>query len=99
MNNDTEGLNLDISKTTPLVCKCGNHTFEQGVFLREISALLSPTGKAGIIPVPTFCCNACGAVPDKVLPPFIRTEAAAKLTETSKAETSPITKGHLTLVE
>lgn len=92
---ETEGLNLDISKTTPLVCKCGNHTFEQGVFLREISALVSPTGKAGIIPVPTFCCNACGAVPDKVLPAFIRAEA---LKSTEIGESQSIKKGSLTLM-
>lgn len=69
---------LDISKTTGIVCKCGNHTFVHGVFLREISAIASPTGKGGVIPIPTFTCNSCGLVPDAIVPPFLKTESRAK---------------------
>ncbi len=40
---------LDPTKTTGVVCKCGNHTFVHGAFLRHVSALVSPTGKEGIV--------------------------------------------------
>lgn len=67
--------NFDVTKSSPLVCKCGNHTFVAGTFLRKVSALLSPNGTAGILPIPTFLCNACGACPDEVIPQFIKLEA------------------------
>jgi hypothetical protein len=89
MNNSDE-MNFDVTKTTPLVCsECGNHTFVQSFFLRELSALVSPTGKAGIVPVPTFACGGCGAVPGKVLPPFIRNEAMAAKGEVSQEPVKP----------
>ena len=66
---------LDITKTTGIICACGNHTFTHAVFLREISVIASPTGKGGVIPIPTFTCNACGAVPDAIVPPFLKIES------------------------
>lgn len=94
---------LDITKTTPVVCKsktangveCGNHTFVHAVFLREISAIASPTGKAGVIPIPTFTCNACGAVPDSVVPPFLKTGKP----EVSVEATPTFQKSGLTLLK
>ncbi len=77
-------VSIDISKTRALVCKCGNHTFEQVSFLRVLPALVSPNGKDAVIPMMTFACNACGAVPDQVIPPFIREEAATATTQESK---------------
>jgi hypothetical protein len=95
---------LDISKTTGVVCKCGNHTFVHGVFLREISAIASPTGKGGIIPIPTFTCNACGAVPDAVVPPFLKAESrssvAQVITDAAPAAATPtFEKSSLTLLK
>ena len=103
---------LDISKTTGVVCKaktangqeCGNHTFVHGVFLREISAIASPTGKGGIIPIPTFTCNACGAVPDAVVPPFLKAESrssvAQVITDAAPAASTPtFEKSSLTLLK
>lgn len=67
---------LDPSKTTPVICKCGNFTFVHAAFLRHASALVSPSGKEGIVPMPTLVCNACGAVPDAVVPQFLKDEIA-----------------------
>ena len=95
---------LDISKTTGVVCKCGNHTFVHGVFLREISAIASPTGKGGIIPIPTFTCNACGAVPDAVVPPFLKAESRSSVAQVitdaaPAASTLTFEKSSLTLLK
>ena len=68
-------MNFDPTKTTPLVCTCGNHTFTAAVFLRKVSELVSPNGKKGILPIPTFTCNACGKCPDEAVPEFIKLEA------------------------
>lgn len=83
------GHQIDVTKTTPLVCKCGNHTFTQVSFLRVLSALLSPNSKEAVIPMMTFACNACGAVPDQAIPPFIRDETLAKTGVQSTTESRP----------
>jgi hypothetical protein len=75
IGSDPTQVSIDISKTRALVCKCGNHTFTQISFLRVLPALLSPNGKDAVIPMMSFACNACGAVPDQVIPPFVRDEA------------------------
>jgi hypothetical protein len=74
----SQGMGLDPSKTTPITCDCGNQTFVHAALLRHVSAIVSPTGKEGVIPVPVLVCNACGAVPKEVIPTFLREEAAAK---------------------
>lgn len=55
---------IDINKTEALKCACGNETFTQVIFLRKISALLSPTGKAEIIPMPAYKCERCKNIAD-----------------------------------
>jgi hypothetical protein len=40
--------------------------------LRQVSALLSKTGKAGIAPIQVFACVACGGVNQQFLPPELR---------------------------
>lgn len=90
---------LDISKTTGVVCKCGNHTFIHSVFLREISPIASPTGKGGIIPIPTFTCNSCGAVPDSVVPPFLKAESRSSVAQVVTDTPPPFEKSKLTLLD
>jgi hypothetical protein len=80
-------LDFDINKSTPLVCDCGNYTYTQSYIMRELSAIVSPTGRAGIIPIPIFTCNSCGAVPDELVPKFLKDES--KQTEPSSAVEQP----------
>lgn len=68
-------LNVDLSKAEDVVCdKCGNYTFEQVMMMKRMSALLSPTGKEAIVPIPTFACNACGHINKQFLPVLPRSE-------------------------
>lgn len=70
-------LNLDLSQTTAISCdNCGNVTFEEIVMLRHVSAIVSPTGKDAIVPIPAFGCNVCGFVNDRFLPPALRMGSA-----------------------
>ena len=77
-------LQVDISNTTPIVCeKCKSQSFfyQQTVMLRSVSALLSPSGKEGILPIPlSFSCASCGHVNDQFLPPELRGNPIVKAT-------------------
>ena len=59
---------IDPSLGTDIVCQCGNYTFQEVMMFKKFSALVSGTGKPGIAPIPTFCCVACGNIPDEFLP-------------------------------
>jgi uncharacterized Zn finger protein len=62
-------LNVDLSKADDVTCeRCGNYTFEQVMLMKKMSALISPTGKEAIVPIPTFACNACGHINKGFLP-------------------------------
>ena len=62
-------MNVDLSKADDIMCdKCGNYTFEQVTLMKRMSALISPTGKEAIVPIPTFACNACGYINKQFLP-------------------------------
>jgi hypothetical protein len=55
----TNQIQINLNQTKPLVCGCGNETFEQIHFIRVIPALLSPTQKAEMYPIPAFRCTNC----------------------------------------
>ena len=47
-----------------VVCpSCGSKLFIEAVALKKLSAILSPTGREEIVPIPTFVCVECGTVP------------------------------------
>ena len=54
---------LKLEDTEILKCKnCGSTNFAQGVQLRRVSPIVSPTGQEGIVPLPQFYCVECNAV-------------------------------------
>ena len=62
-NNQQPQMNIDFSQTTAEVCeKCENDTFTQAYKMRKLSALLSPTGEASMIPIQVFACAKCGHI-------------------------------------
>jgi uncharacterized Zn finger protein len=62
-------VNIDFSRAEDVKCdNCGNYTFNEVVLMKKLSALLSPTGKEAIVPIPTFACNACGYINNQFLP-------------------------------
>jgi len=71
-------MNVDISKAEDVVCeRCGNYTFAQVTLMKKVSALMSPTGKDAVVPIPTFACNACGHVNKAFLPVLPKSEHEA----------------------
>ena len=54
---------LDLKDLTDIVCEnCEGKFFRQVNAFKRISALVSPTGKQQIIPVPVFRCDECGHI-------------------------------------
>lgn len=67
MNQDRP--RIDLTNAQDVTCdSCGNYTFQEVVLMKRISALISPTGKEGIAPIPVFACNACGNINKQFLP-------------------------------
>ena len=62
-------MNVNPSMLEDITCeKCGNFTFMSVYLLKKVPALLSPTGKVGIFPMPAFACNACGNINNGMIP-------------------------------
>lgn len=60
---------ISLDQTSAIKCeKCGCETFQEAVILRKVSALLTGTGKPGIITIPTFICTKCGNINEEMLP-------------------------------
>lgn len=73
-------INVDLSKSSPVKCEnCENYTFVEVSLMFWLSALVSPTGQAGNVPVPTYACNACGHINDGFLPKFMRKDEKPKI--------------------
>jgi len=59
---------VDISKADTIKCEyCGNYLFIKSTVLKRLSALVSPTGEEGIIPIEIYSCGNCGRVPKDML--------------------------------
>jgi DNA-directed RNA polymerase subunit RPC12/RpoP len=70
MQDDNVGrsMGLKIEDMTDIVCSnCGCRFFNQVHAFKRVSALLSPTGKEQIMPVPTFRCSDCGNINEEFL--------------------------------
>jgi hypothetical protein len=60
---DNPGLNIKASDMKDIKCEnCGCQFFRQVHAFKRVSALVSPTGKEQIVPVPTFRCDECGFI-------------------------------------
>lgn len=46
-----------------IVCDCGGMIFTEKLFFKKISALLSPSGREEIAPMPIMVCEDCHRVP------------------------------------
>jgi hypothetical protein len=52
---------LDLNSATDLTCdNCGSMKFQVTFLLKQVSALISPTGEDVTIPIQTFSCQSCG---------------------------------------
>ena len=62
-------MSLDLNQASDIECSsCANRFFQEVMFFKKISALISPTGQAAIIPIPTYACLECGNINKEFLP-------------------------------
>lgn len=89
MKQQQPPMNLDLSNAQDVVCdNCGNYTFNEVALMKRISALVSPTGKEAIVPIPTFACNACGFINKQFLPVAMREQSQLEEQEQPKEQFS-----------
>ena len=63
------GFKIDAADLKDICCEnCGGKYFRQVQGFKRLSALISPTGKEQIVPMPTFRCDDCGHVNKAFLP-------------------------------
>ena len=70
---DKAGLNAQVNikpeDLKDISCEnCGCKYFRQVSAFKRVSALVSPTGKEQIVPVPTFRCDDCGFINEEFRP-------------------------------
>lgn len=65
-------LNVPLSQTTEIKCKCGNNTFVEGLMLRKASRLLTGTASDALIPIGIMYCTKCNEVLEETLPTALK---------------------------
>ncbi len=56
-------VNIKPEDLNDIVCEnCGGKYFRQVSAFKRLSAIISPTGKEQIVPVPAFRCDDCGHI-------------------------------------
>jgi len=59
---------VDLAEQETMQCEsCGNYLFITSFVIKKISAIVSPTGQAGLVPVQVYSCGNCGEVPSQLL--------------------------------
>jgi len=83
-NQPAPQMKVDLSTATDVTCEnCGNMTFEEVTMFKKLSALMSPTQKEAMVPIPTFACVACGFINEIFRPRATKVDEAAP-TETTR---------------
>lgn len=93
--NEPQEVRINLAQAADVICdNCGDPRFEPVYLMKRLSSLMSPTGKAELIPLgppivpPIFACLACGHINEEFLPAAIRAQHAVK----EETASSPILK-------
>ena len=65
-------LNVGLNELDDIVCECGGRVYSEGVMIKRVSAILTGTGKGGVLPIPIFYCISCNKVVNELLPEELR---------------------------
>jgi hypothetical protein len=59
---------VDLKQADTIKCSdCNNYLFITSFVLKKLSALMSPNGQEGIVPLQVYSCGNCGKVPSGLL--------------------------------
>lgn len=69
-----------IKSSKTVTCECGGMLFQEKIFFKILSPLISPSGKEELVPMPVFVCANCGGVPSffdsqNILPDAVKARA------------------------
>lgn len=69
-----------IKNSKTVTCECGGMLFQEKIFFKILSPLISPSGKEELVPMPVFVCANCGGVPSffdsqNILPEQVKARA------------------------
>ena len=56
-------IQLDLKKTTPVKCDCGNDIFMSVMKFRLVPKLLAGSKEDQLLPIQVFTCTSCGNIP------------------------------------
>ena len=59
MDETLKAPQIALKDTKSVACSCGSEIFQAGINLREVSAIMTGTGKNEIIPVQVVFCAKC----------------------------------------
>ena len=63
MSKTINNVNIDLNQVPLEQCAVCKHTQWKVVYLlKKLSALISPTGKATVVPIQVFACDNCGTM-------------------------------------
>jgi len=67
-NQGQQGPRLDMKQTTGVACdECSSDKFSVVFKVRKMSALVSPSGQEGYVPLQTFECKECGHINEEFM--------------------------------
>jgi predicted nucleic acid-binding Zn ribbon protein len=62
-------INISLDDLKDITCEnCGGKFFREVQAFKRVSALISPTGREQILPIPTYRCDDCGHINEEFLP-------------------------------
>ncbi len=89
-----------IKNSQVIKCECGGIVFTEKLTFRKISAILSPTGREEVVPLPVVICEKCGKVPAAFDPHGIAPTELSSVPPTGiPAENKPKTESTLKVVK
>ena len=57
-------ISMDVIRSAPFVtCECGGQVFAEKIMFKKLSAIISPSGKEEVRPMPVLLCEKCGKIP------------------------------------
>lgn len=60
-----------VSDAPEVICEeCENNKFVERLTFRKVSKLMIGSDKDQVVPIPVFCCTACGHVNEEFQPKF-----------------------------
>tara|TARA_R110000744_G_scaffold364557_1_gene473131 strand:+ start:486 stop:707 length:222 start_codon:yes stop_codon:yes gene_type:complete len=62
--NQSEQMQLDLSKADDVICECGSKVFVPVMMMKRISPLVSPTGQEAMVPIQLYACIKCHEIPE-----------------------------------